>query len=207
MTYGNTTYYYITDANKNVVCLLSGYSSAADYQYGPWGEIRDIEGTAAYWNPFRFSSEFYDDETGLVYYNYRYYAPALGRWLSRDPIGEEGGMNLYAMIKNNTINHYDITGLLDLDKTPFYVGFRKLEEKDLLDRIANMIAFTHVDILEEKGGKYEFLRFGFGANKNLSTELLELKEYKFRQLYLETIYVLLSAMNLNIAMPFRIVPV
>ncbi len=54
MTYGNTTYYYIADANKNVVCLLSSCSIDAYYQYGPWGEIRDIEGTAAYWNPFRF---------------------------------------------------------------------------------------------------------------------------------------------------------
>ena len=111
MKYGNTTYYYVTDANKNVVCLLSGYSSAADYQYGPWGEIREVDGTAAYWNPFRFSSEFYDDETGLVYYNYRYYSPALGRWLSRDPIGEEGGMNLYAMCGNNAIYMIDLLGL------------------------------------------------------------------------------------------------
>ena len=37
---------------------------------------------------FRFSSEYHDSETNLVYYNYRYYSPELGRWLSRDPIGE-----------------------------------------------------------------------------------------------------------------------
>ena len=124
MKYGNTTYYYVTDANKNVVCLLSGYSSAADYQYGPWGEIREIDGTAAYWNPFRFSSEFYDDETGLVYYNYRYYSPALGRWLSRDPIGEDWGANLYIMCQNNVIMTNDYLGQYTIESAA-YVKYRE----------------------------------------------------------------------------------
>ena len=39
---------------------------------------------------YRFSSEYLDVETGLAYYNHRYYTPELGRWLSRDPIGELG---------------------------------------------------------------------------------------------------------------------
>ncbi len=42
-------------------------------------------------NPFRFSSEYYDSELDLVYYNYRHYSPSLGRFLSRDPIEEQGG--------------------------------------------------------------------------------------------------------------------
>jgi len=52
---------------------------------------------------FRFSSEYQDTESGLVYYNYRYYSPELGRWLSRDPIGENGGFNLYAMVGNGKV--------------------------------------------------------------------------------------------------------
>ena len=39
-------------------------------------------------NPFRFSTKYFDAETGLYYYGYRYYSPNLGRWISRDPIGE-----------------------------------------------------------------------------------------------------------------------
>ena len=62
-------------------------------------------------NPFRFSSEFHDDELGLVYYNYRYYNPQLGRWTKRDPIGEIGSANLYAS-DNNNINTYDLLGLI-----------------------------------------------------------------------------------------------
>ena len=60
---------------------------------------------------FRFSSEYQDNETGLVYYNFRYYSPELGRWLSRDPIGEWGGYNLYAMVGNAPVNWWDWRGL------------------------------------------------------------------------------------------------
>ncbi|WP_417169868.1 RHS repeat-associated core domain-containing protein, partial [Victivallis sp.] len=66
-------------------------------------------------NPFRFSSEYADDETGLVYYNYRYYSPQLGRWTKRDPIEEEGGGNIYCMTNNNAINNFDFFGLAGSD--------------------------------------------------------------------------------------------
>ena len=47
---------------------------------------------------------------GLVYYNYRYYNPELGRWISRDPIEEQGGYNLYGMIGNNPLYGWDDLG-------------------------------------------------------------------------------------------------
>ena len=61
-------------------------------------------------NPFRFSSEYFDEETGLVYYNYRYYNPELGRWISRAPIEEQGEYNLYRMIGNNPLYGWDDLG-------------------------------------------------------------------------------------------------
>ena len=67
-----------------------------------------MEGELAEINPFRFSSEYYDDETGLVYYNYRYYNPTLGRWIKRDPIEERGSQNLYSIAHNNLVNAIDI---------------------------------------------------------------------------------------------------
>ena len=48
----------------------------------------------------RFSTKYYDAEAGLYYYGYRYYSPSLGRWISRDPIEEEGGVNLRLKIIN-----------------------------------------------------------------------------------------------------------
>jgi len=52
-----------------------------------WGPLR-LTGAAAGSNPFRFSTKRTEDGTGLVLYEYRAYNPALGRWLSRDPILE-----------------------------------------------------------------------------------------------------------------------
>jgi RHS repeat-associated protein len=48
-------------------------------------------------NPFGFSTKYTDNETDLLYYGYRYYSPALGRWLSRDPIEEQGGLKLISL--------------------------------------------------------------------------------------------------------------
>src|SRR5208283_3739186 len=50
---------------------------------GPFGEVIRATGPMAKANPFRFSTKYQDDETDLLYYGYRYYNPAMGRWLSR----------------------------------------------------------------------------------------------------------------------------
>ena len=49
-------------------------------------------------------------ETGLVYYGHRFYSPSLGRFINRDPIEEQGGLNLYGFCGNNAINHWDFLG-------------------------------------------------------------------------------------------------
>ncbi|PNC38441.1 hypothetical protein CXU10_04895 [Akkermansia muciniphila] len=55
----------------------------------------------------QWSSEMNDGKLALVYYNYRYYNPADGRWINRDPIAEEGGWNLYAFVGNDPIKNID----------------------------------------------------------------------------------------------------
>jgi len=124
MTYDSERYFYVTDGNKNVIALydIDGILMAS-YSYGPFGQLLSSEGPLAQINPFRFSSEYFDDETDLVYYNYRYYSPRLGRWLSRDPIGEDGGLNLYAMCNNNVISCVDYLGQkpYDVDSLPYLI--------------------------------------------------------------------------------------
>ena len=61
--------------------------------------------------PFHFSTKFTERESGLNYYGYRFYDPVDGRWLSRDPMGERGGMNLYGMAGNDPVNRWDLLGL------------------------------------------------------------------------------------------------
>jgi RHS repeat-associated protein len=62
-------------------------------------------------NPFRFSTKYQDDETGLLYYGYRYYDPSIGRWQSRDPVEENGGANLRCFARNSPIFAIDPLGL------------------------------------------------------------------------------------------------
>jgi hypothetical protein len=50
-------------------------------------------------------------ETGLVYYGLRYYSPTLGRFINKDPIEEQGGLNLYGFCANNGVNCWDYLGM------------------------------------------------------------------------------------------------
>jgi RHS repeat-associated protein len=59
---------------------------------------------------FGFQGQFRDNETGWSNYGYRFYVPELGRWINRDPIGEEGGANLYGFAGNDGINNADYLG-------------------------------------------------------------------------------------------------
>ncbi|HEY5915488.1 MAG TPA: RHS repeat-associated core domain-containing protein [Verrucomicrobiae bacterium] len=93
---------------------LSGSAISPAAYYGSFGEPIRAAGPMAKANPFRFSTKYQDDESALVYYGYRYYNASTGRWLSRDPIEEHGGFNLYAFPGNDAIDRWDIAGLAGL---------------------------------------------------------------------------------------------
>ena len=110
-TYAASAYFH--DANGNVTALLDASGSVeASYRYTPFGEslLDPGSGTVASANPYRFSAKECDSLTGNYYYGYRYYNPATGRWLNRDPLGEAGGMNLYAAFYNDGVNKLDPDG-------------------------------------------------------------------------------------------------
>ncbi|MBQ6924552.1 MAG: hypothetical protein IJQ73_07920, partial [Kiritimatiellae bacterium] len=100
------------DNNGNVTDYVSETGEVvASYAYDAFGRTIAQSGAMADVFPFRFSTKYYDAETGLYYYGYRYYSPELGRWLTRDPIEEDGGDNLYAFCGNNGVNRIDGRGL------------------------------------------------------------------------------------------------
>jgi len=102
------------DGNGNVMALVAPDGSiAARYEYGPFGEPIRASGSAAKANPFRWSTKLTDEESGLVYYGYRYYSPGLGRWISRDPAEETDGRNLQAYVANHAPNSVDGNGLAE----------------------------------------------------------------------------------------------
>jgi RHS repeat-associated protein len=99
------------DGNGNIVGLVkSDGSMSAQYEYGPFGEIIRATGPMAKANPIRFSTKYQDDETDLLNYGYRYYSSATGRWVSRDPIGERGGLCIYGFVRNDAICRIDLLG-------------------------------------------------------------------------------------------------
>jgi len=102
----------VYDGNGNVMGLTDRNTGqlTACYEYSPFGELLRDTGTYAKVNPFRFSSKYTDDETGLVYYGHRYYNPLLAKFISRDPKEELGGLHLYAFLKNNAVGKWDYLG-------------------------------------------------------------------------------------------------
>ncbi|MEZ5278825.1 MAG: RHS repeat-associated core domain-containing protein, partial [Opitutaceae bacterium] len=108
---GYTFYLPVYDANGNVHGLIKNSGAfAAVYGYSASGELIQSAGTYATANPIRFASKWYDTQTGLYQYNHRYYSPSLGRFISRDPIAENGGLNLYAYCGNDPVNRWDHLG-------------------------------------------------------------------------------------------------
>jgi RHS repeat-associated protein len=110
----STTNSYFTayDANGNVSDLVDDSGEiAAHYEYDAFGNQTASSGTFADTNPWRFSTKYWEAETGLLHYELRSYVPTLGRWLNRDPIGEDGGFNLYNMCGNGLVLHIDLYGM------------------------------------------------------------------------------------------------
>ncbi|KAI9147372.1 toxin [Paramyrothecium foliicola] len=60
--------------------------------------------------PYRFMGKEHDEESGLYYYGQRYYAAWIGRWISADPLGFGDGVNVFAFVADNLINHIDPEG-------------------------------------------------------------------------------------------------
>ena len=105
-----TWYCYGWDLTKNV-CEVFGQAGyiRTTYSYTPYGSAM-AEGDVT--QPLQWSSEYADPELGLIYYNYRYYNPTDGRWLRRDPLGRESGINEYKIVAGNPLLGYDFLGLL-----------------------------------------------------------------------------------------------
>jgi RHS repeat-associated protein len=109
----STNCFVAYDGNGNVSALANAANgtTVGNYEYGPFLEVLRASGPMAVFNPVCGSTKMWDRETGLLYYGYRYYNPSTGRWPNRDPMGEEGGMNLYGFVANNPCLFIDSYGL------------------------------------------------------------------------------------------------
>jgi RHS repeat-associated protein len=95
-------YNYLYDGKENVAALIDNSQNVvASYRYDTFGRLMVKSGTLT--QPFQFSTKRYFPNLGLNDYGYRLYSPAIGRWTTRDPIGEKGGVNLYGFYFHCTI--------------------------------------------------------------------------------------------------------
>ncbi|MGI6496909.1 MAG: RHS repeat-associated core domain-containing protein [Kiritimatiellia bacterium] len=109
-------YFPFYDNNGNIIAYADEQGAiVAEYTHDAFGRTIAKSGTMADSFRHRFSTKYYDSETGLYYYGYRFYAPELMRWLNRDPIEERGGVNVYAYCRNSPVILLDWLGLLDID--------------------------------------------------------------------------------------------
>ncbi len=114
----NGTHFACFDGNGNVSALISADTAAetARYEYDSFGNTLRATGPVADANSLRFSTQFTDDLTRRVKYLYRDYDARMGRWMSRDPIAEDGGLNFYAPIGNDLIFSVDYLGLWKIER-------------------------------------------------------------------------------------------
>ena len=143
---------YGWDLTKNICETYAGATGFLGhrYAYSPYGLV-SLEGDTSY-QPIQWSSEVYDEELGLNYYNYRYYNPRDGRWTWRDPLNEGGGVNLYNFVENLCTNRVDVHGMSCELSSEYCKGIwilindaylkSKIKPKDIVKGVGKTVAET-----------------------------------------------------------------
>ncbi len=116
---GAGSHYALCDNMGSKVAITNHSGTVLErYAFTAFGDLESVmaadytpRGASLYGWETLFHGEVRDAETGWYNYGFRYYTPLLGRWPSRDPIGERGGINLYTAVRNRPINQSDYLGL------------------------------------------------------------------------------------------------
>jgi|GEM_PF-1972828 len=136
MQRGGHTYYYHRNSLGSVVALSDESGNVVErYTYDAYGAatVQDSRGgsqihPSSVGNPYLFTGQRYDAETGLYDYRARAYDPARGRFLQRDPSGYTDGLNLYTYTRDNPLNFIDPTGRNAADPAAVQINSALLQQ-------------------------------------------------------------------------------
>jgi RHS repeat-associated protein len=158
-TFQPRVYFAAFDGNGNLVGLVNARdgTTAAHYDYGPFGEALPVASPSLPNAAFRFSTRYQDEETGLLYCGYRYYNPRAGKWLSREPLHEYAfwkarndafelpaapgdwslfGTGDHVYVRNAPVGNIDWLGLASSCDQAVQKALRSRGSKRLLSKIA-----------------------------------------------------------------------
>lgn len=109
VTTGKDKYYYHADGLGSIVAMTDASGKVVQtYEYDSFGNLKDQMNRVK--QPFTYTGREWDKETGTYHYRKRTYDPMDGRFISKDPIGFDGGINLYNYALSNPINFTDPYG-------------------------------------------------------------------------------------------------
>ena len=176
MKYNNTLYYYVLNAQGDVIALADQNGNLiAKYSYDPWGKLLSVtpngwldEQNAYYLevaeaNPLRYRGYYYDSETGFYYLQSRYYDPEIGRFINADSYASTDATgllstNMFAYCENNPVNRSDPDGEL---WAQFAVGIASQYLGDVLGNIAS--GKTGLDMFKPTSSVGEYIASGISS--------------------------------------------
>lgn len=143
-TSNNEHYYYLHNGHGDVVQIVDRNGQIVNtYDYDEWGNLTYEQETID--NPFKYSGEFYDEETGLYYLRARYYDPSMGRFINKDTYEGELtnplSLNLYTYVENNPLIYIDPSGM-----APVLIGYIYIIEGPYQGDTATYVGSTAQDI-------------------------------------------------------------
>ncbi|WP_373365864.1 RHS repeat domain-containing protein [Pseudomonas syringae] len=156
----NKIYYFHTDQIGTPLEMTDAEGQIVwQAKYRAWGAVEKLVVNEVEQN-LRFQGQYFDVETGLHYNTFRYYDPEIGRFITQDPIGLLGGLNLYTYGPNplTYIDPWGWTGTyIFTDGTTSYIGKGPIvrANRSMAARIngsANATQFAHADYGDSKLG-------------------------------------------------------
>jgi RHS repeat-associated protein len=116
---GSARNYYLFDGLGSVAAVTDATGAVVNrYAYDPYGTTTETTLPGAITNPWRYTGEYQDTQSGLYKIGLRYYQPDLGRWTQRDPLErilnplQPPEANTYNYVGANPVNYTDPTGAL-----------------------------------------------------------------------------------------------